>query len=68
LTISGSGTAPASGNIRIEDDGGWAYLLKGIYSETFATRAAAEAAALRAAAEQKLPDEPVDIEFEDRNG
>jgi len=52
----------------VEHDGGWAYKLEGSYSETFATKAAAEAAAKRAAAEQKLPGESEDIEFEDSEG
>ena len=47
----------------VEHDGGWAYRLEGSYSETFATKAAAEAAA-----EQKLPGESEDIEFEDSQG
>ena len=41
----------------VEHDGGWAYRLGDTYSETFATKAAAEAAAHHAAAEQKLPGE-----------
>ncbi len=52
----------------VEHDGGWAYRLEGTYSESFATKAAAEAAAQRAAAEQKLPGESNDIEFEDSMG
>ena len=52
----------------VEHDGGWAYRLEGTYSETFATKAAAEAAAQRAAAEQKLPGRSEDIEFEDSKG
>ena len=52
----------------VEHDGGWAYRLGGTYSETFATKAAAEAAAQRAAAEQKLPGASEDIEFEDSKG
>ena len=42
----------------VEHDGGWAYRLQGTFSETFLTKAAAEAAARRAAAEQRLPGEP----------
>lgn len=52
----------------VEHDGGWAYRLGDTYSETFATKAAAEAAAHHAAAEQKLPGESEDIEFEDSKG
>jgi hypothetical protein len=52
----------------VEHDGGWAYRLQGTFSETFPTKAAAEAAAQRAAAEQRLPGEPEEIEFEDSKG
>ncbi len=52
----------------VEHDGGWAYRMRGTYSETFATKTAAEAAAQRAAAEQKLSGESGDIEFEDNKG
>jgi hypothetical protein len=39
----------------VEHDGGWAYRLQGTFSETFPAKAAAEVAANRAAAEQRLP-------------
>jgi hypothetical protein len=52
----------------VEHDGGWAYRLDGSYSETFSTKAAADAAARQAAAEQTLPGESEDIEFEDSEG
>ena len=52
----------------VEHDGGWAYRMQGSFSETFPTKAAAEAAASRAAAEQKVPGEAEDIEFEDSKG
>jgi hypothetical protein len=52
----------------VEHDGGWAYRVQGTYSETFPTRAAAEAAANRAAAEQKVPGKAEEIEFEDSKG
>ena len=52
----------------VEHDGGWAYRLGDTYSETFPTKAAAEAAAHRAAAEQTLPGEAEDIAFEDSKG
>jgi hypothetical protein len=52
----------------VEHDGGWAYRLGDTYSETFPTKAAAEAAAHRAAAEQKMPGESEDIAFEDSKG
>ena len=49
----------------VEHDGGWSYQLEGTYSETFAAKAAAEATARRAAAEQKLPGKSGDFTFED---
>lgn len=52
----------------VEHDGGWAYRLRGTFSETFSTKAAAEEAAHRAAAEQKLSGDSKDIEFEDSKG
>ena len=52
----------------VEHDGGWAYRLRGTFSETFPTKDDAEAAALRAAAEQRVPGEPEEIEFEDGKG
>ncbi len=52
----------------VEHDGGWAYRLGDTYSETFDTKAAAEAAAQHAAAEQKVPGDSEDIEFEDSKG
>ncbi len=39
----------------VEHDGGWAYKVGDVYSETFATREAAHAAAARAAREQRVP-------------
>jgi hypothetical protein len=52
----------------VEHDGGWAYRLLGTFSETFPTIAAAEAAASRAAAEQRVPGKAEEIEFEDSKG
>jgi len=52
----------------VEHDGGWAYRLQGTISETFPSKAAAEAAAGHAAAEQRVPGEAKDIEFEDSEG
>ena len=52
----------------VEHDGGWAYRMQGTYSETFPSKAAAEAAAIRAAAEQRVPGQPEEIEYEDRKG
>ncbi len=42
----------------VEHDGGWAYTVSGVFSEAFATHAAALAAARRAAAEQRVPAAP----------
>jgi hypothetical protein len=52
----------------VPHDGGWAYTLDGVFSETFADRGAAVTAARRAAAEQELPGENVGITYEDENG
>ncbi len=52
----------------IEHDGGWAYTVDGVFSETFATRAAALAAAQRAAEEQRAPGETEEIEYETEHG
>lgn len=53
----------------VEHDGGWAYRAGGTYSETFPTHDAARAAAERAAAEQRQPeDEDRGITFEDEKG
>jgi len=52
----------------VEHDGGWAYRMQGTYSETFPSKAAAEAAAIRAAAEQRAPGQPEEIEYEDNKG
>lgn len=52
----------------VEHDGGWAYTLQGVFSETFPTRAAAHEAALRAAAEQRVPGAAEEIEYEDEAG
>jgi hypothetical protein len=52
----------------VEHDGGWAYKAEGVFSETFPTKAAALAAANRAAAEQRAPGEPEEIEYQDEKG
>ena len=54
--------------IIVEHDGGWAYKLGDVYSETFPNHATAEAAAKRVAAEQQLAGETEAIEFQDRDG
>jgi hypothetical protein len=52
----------------VQHDGGWAYKVGDVFSETFPTRAQAHAAATRAASEQKAPGETSTIEYEDRSG
>lgn len=52
----------------VEHDGGWAYRLGDVFSETFRSRLAAEKAAEAAAAEQQLPGETEAIEFQDPQG
>ncbi len=52
----------------VEHDGGWAYKMQDVFSETLPTKSAAQAAALRAAAEQKVPGKTEEIEFEDKAG
>lgn len=52
----------------VEHDGGWAYTLDGVFSETFATRAEALDAAKAVAAEQRAPGEDEEIEYEDTKG
>lgn len=49
-------------------DGGWAYTLDGVFSEPFATRQAAIAAAHRVAAEQHVPGNTAQIEYQDAAG
>ncbi|HEY1559405.1 MAG TPA: DUF2188 domain-containing protein [Caulobacteraceae bacterium] len=52
----------------VEHDGGWAYRVGGVYSETFRSHDAAKAAARRAAGEQRVPGEEVGISWEDAEG
>jgi hypothetical protein len=52
----------------VEHDGGWAYRVDGVYSETFATHHAARAAAERAAGEQRVAGDTVGISWEDETG
>jgi hypothetical protein len=48
----------------VEHDGGWAYTVDGVFSETFPTHEAAVKAAKRAAAEQRTPGASEEIEYE----
>lgn len=52
----------------VEHDGGWAYQLGQTYSETFASHAAARAAAVAASREQRAPDQTTLIEYADETG
>jgi hypothetical protein len=52
----------------VEHDGGWAYKVDGVFSESYPTHAAALAAAQAAAAEQRIPGDTEEIEFEDEKG
>jgi hypothetical protein len=52
----------------VEHDGGWAYRVGDVFSESFPSHEAALFAAKRAAAEQQRPGETVAIEFEDEKG
>ena len=52
----------------VEHDGGWAYNVDGVFSETFPTHDAAHAAAAVAAREQRAPGETTPIQYEDRAG
>jgi hypothetical protein len=52
----------------VKHDGGWAYRVRGVFSETFADHTAALKAALAAAAEQRVPGATEEIEFEDAGG
>jgi hypothetical protein len=52
----------------VEHDGGWAYRVEGVFSETFSTHDAARAAAQRAAREQRVAGETVGISWETPDG
>ena len=52
----------------VEHDGGWAYKVGDVYSETFPTRQLAHAAAANAAREQREPGQTAPIEYEDGAG
>lgn len=52
----------------VEHDGGWAYRLADVFSETFPTRRHAEEAAKRAAAEQTISGETAAIQYQDAAG
>ncbi|MGB6116789.1 MAG: DUF2188 domain-containing protein [Mesorhizobium sp.] len=52
----------------VEHDGGWAYRVGNVYSETFRTREEAHSAADPAAREQRISGQTTDIEFETPDG
>jgi hypothetical protein len=52
----------------VEHDGGWAYKVGDVFSETFATRELAHRAAALAALEQQAPGQGGPIEYADRDG
>jgi hypothetical protein len=51
----------------VEHDGGWAYRMDGVFSETFRSHDAARKAAEQAAREQEVPGESTGIEYEDKD-
>lgn len=51
----------------VQHDGGWAYRVDGVYSETFPSRERAVEAAHQAAGEQMVPGDATDILFESEN-
>ena len=53
---------------RREHDGGWAYKVDGVFSEPFRPMPPRSARAQAAAAEQKVPGDTEQIEFEDDKG
>jgi Uncharacterized protein conserved in bacteria (DUF2188) len=52
----------------VEHEGGWAYKVDNAFSESFASKELARAAARKAAREQRTPGENEVIEFEDSSG
>jgi len=52
----------------VEHDGGWAYRVDGVLSETFPSHDMARKAAERAAKEQAVPGDTTAISYEDKDG
>jgi len=52
----------------VEHDGGWAYRVDGVFSETFPSHDLARRAAERAAREQIVPGVTTGIRYEDKEG
>jgi hypothetical protein len=52
----------------VQHDGGWAYEVDGVFSETFESHDVARRAAERAAKEQIVAGQTTAISYEDKNG
>lgn len=52
----------------VEHDGGWAYKVGDVFSETFGSHEEAHAAAEQAAREQRMSGDTTPIEYEDKAG
>ena len=52
----------------VTHDGGWAYKLNDVFSESFSSKSAALAAAKRVASEQRVPGDTTHIEYQDEAG
>jgi hypothetical protein len=52
----------------VEHDGGWAYKVDGVFSETFESHDTARRAAERAAKEQVVKGDTTGISYEDKDG
>ena len=52
----------------VQHDGGWAYRVDGVYSETFPSHDLARKAAEHAAQAQEVPGETTVISYEDKEG
>lgn len=52
----------------VQHDGGWAYKVGDVFSETFATHQEAHEAAAQAAARQEVGGNSAEIEYEDSSG
>jgi hypothetical protein len=52
----------------VNHDGGWAYRVGDVYSETFPSHDLARRAAERAAREQEVPGDTTEISYEDKRG
>ena len=52
----------------VQHDGGWAYRVDGVFSETFPSHDRARHAAERASRLQTVPGEAAEIDYEDKEG